>query len=480
MKKVFLPVAAILLFAILGYTSCVKKEFDSPPDTTLNDPNLPVNKTIWELKQMYTGVPTLIEDDITVAGVVVADDRSGNFYKQIIIQDTSSGMPVLINRSGLYSDFPIGRKVYIKCKGLYLGAYGGMVQIGHTPDNNNEISSIPSGLISKYVIKGKFDLSQVTARKVSIMELNNLNSSIKWLGTLIEIDSAQFVGSDVGVPFAQDPTISSATELEVEDCAETKIILRNSGYSTFKFALSPAGKGPLQAIYSRYNSTPQLFIRDTTDVQFNGPRCNALLTLQTIRFIRNMYPGTGNFTVPTGTKIKGVVISDKSKSNINSQNIAIQDATGGIIVRFSTSSGLPSLGDEVEVNLSGATLSEFFGVLQVGNLSSSKFIKTGTGTITPKVATIKQALDSLQVWESTLIKVNGATISGTPATYSGNKTLADGSGSSLTLFTFSSATFATTNYTTGTVSVTGILGEYTTSTSSTKQISIRNLNDVTP
>jgi hypothetical protein len=56
MKKVFLPVAAILLFAILGYTSCVKKEFDSPPDTTLNDPNLPVNKTIWELKQMYTGV----------------------------------------------------------------------------------------------------------------------------------------------------------------------------------------------------------------------------------------------------------------------------------------------------------------------------------------------------------------------------------------------------------------------------------------
>jgi hypothetical protein len=185
MKKVFLPVAAILLFAILGYTSCVKKEFDSPPDTTLNDPNLPVNKTIWELKQMYTGVPTLIEDDITVAGVVVADDRSGNFYKQIIIQDTSSGMPVLINRSGLYSDFPIGRKVYIKCKGLYLGAYGGMVQIGHTPDNNNEISSIPSGLISKYVIKGKFDLSQVTARKVSIMELNNLNSSIKWLGTLI-------------------------------------------------------------------------------------------------------------------------------------------------------------------------------------------------------------------------------------------------------------------------------------------------------
>lgn len=478
-NKIILSVF-VALTILTGFNSCVKKEFDSPPDSTNIDPNLPVNKTIWDLKQLFTGVPTLIEDDITIAGIVVADDRSGNFYKQIIIQDTSSGIPVLIGRSGLYTDFPIGRKVYIKCKGLYLGAYGGMVQIGHTPDKDNQISDIPSGLITKYIVKGKFDLAQVTKRKVSIMELNNLNSSIKWLGTLIEIDSAEFIGSDVGVPYAQDPSIASATELEIEDCAETKIIVRNSGYASFKFALSPSGKGPLTAIYSRYNSTPQLFIRDTSDVVFTGPRCNSLLTLADIKSIRNLFPGTGTFTVPMGTKIKGIVISDKSQSNINSQNVVVQDGTAGIVVRFSSSSGLPALGDEVEVNISGATLSEYFGVLQVGNLSSSKYIKTGTGTITPKTATVKQILDSLQVWESTLVKVDGATISGTPATYSGNKTVTDASASTITLFTFSSASFATTNYLTGPVSITGIVGEYTTTSATTKQLMMRKLADVTP
>ncbi len=213
---------------------------------------------------------------------------------------------------------------------------------------------------------------------------------------------------------------------------------------------------------------------------FTGPRCNSLLTLADIKSIRNLFPGTGTFTVPMGTKIKGIVISDKSQSNINSQNIVVQDGTAGIVVRFSSSSGLPSLGDEVEVNISGASLSEYFGVLQVGNLSTSKFLKTGTGTITPKSATVKQILDSLQVWESMLVKVDGATISGTPATYSGNKTVTDASASTITLFTFSSASFATTNYITGPVSITGIVGEYTTTSASTKQISVRKLADVTP
>jgi hypothetical protein len=478
-KSLFYRVAFIALLAF-GLSACVRQKFDNPPDTSGIDPNLPVNSSIWALKSRVNTassnvVPVMIEDDITIAGVVVADDRSGNYYKQIVIQDTSSGIAVLIGRSNLYNDFPIGRKIYIKCKGLWLGAYGRFVQLGTTPDADGRLGDIPTPSIDKYIVKGKFDLSQVKPLPMTISQLTPINTTNeKLMGRLIELDEVEFVGSDVDTSYALPPTTSSGTDRTIQDCANNTIVLRTSGYSNFRAVKTPSGNGKLLAIYSRYNSTAQLTIRDTTDVKFYGERCNSTSTLVSIRSIRDAF-ASGITVVPNGTKIKGIVISDKAASNINSQNIALQDATAGIIVRFSSSTGLPSLNDEVEVDVSGQTLSEYNGVLQIGNLATSRFVKTGTGTVTPRVTTIKIALDSLQVWESTLVKINSASFVAT-GTFSGNKSLTDGTGT-ITHYTFSSANFANESLPTGTISLTGILGEYTTSTSSTKQISMRNKND---
>jgi DNA/RNA endonuclease YhcR with UshA esterase domain len=100
-------------------------------------------------------------------------------------------------------------------------------------------------------------------------------------------------------------------------------------------------------------------------------------------------------------------------------------------------------------------------------------VQTGTGTVTPKLATISQINANFEAWESTLVRIVGATITGSPASYSGSKTINDGTGT-LTLFTRSQATFANLNYPTGTVQITGFLGQFNT----TKQISIRNTTDI--
>jgi hypothetical protein len=478
MKKLITYFSLVLLIT-LSVSSCVKQKFDAPPDTTSVDPNLPVNSSIWQLKQKFnavSGIPVEITDDITISGIVVADDRSGNFYKQIIVQDTSSGIVVLIGRASLYNDFPIGRKVYIKCKGLYLGAYGKFIQLGYKPDISNSLSDIPSIKIANYIVKASFIPDSIKPKVVSINQLTSVDANAKLLGTLIQIDEAEFEGSVIGQPYAQDPNIASGTDRMIEDCALTQIIVRNSGYASFKNALLPAGKGPIKAIYSRYNSDAQLLIRDTSDVQMNGSRCSGNLNLVSIKSIRQMFPGSGNFNLGNELKIKGIVISDKSKGNISANNIAIQDATGGIVARFTSSSGLPSLGDEVEINVSGAVLSEYpttgGGVLQIGGLSTGKFIKTGTGSVTPRIATIKQINDSLEAWESTLVSVSGVTLTG-GATYSGSKTATDASGT-ITLYTMSGATFATSTLPTTPVSVIAIVGQF----AATKQLSIRNLNDV--
>ena len=60
-----------------------KKKFDEPPYPT--DPNITANTTIKALKATHTvsGAYDLITTDKIIAGVVVADDKSGNLYKNL-------------------------------------------------------------------------------------------------------------------------------------------------------------------------------------------------------------------------------------------------------------------------------------------------------------------------------------------------------------------------------------------------------------
>ena len=101
------------LFALLiSLTTwgCIDREFDEPPVGEL--PDLEANATIAQLKALHTlgGASNLVTEDWIVDGVVVADDESGNFFKNIVIQDETGGIAIRLNSTGLYNDFPVGRK----------------------------------------------------------------------------------------------------------------------------------------------------------------------------------------------------------------------------------------------------------------------------------------------------------------------------------------------------------------------------------
>jgi len=184
---------------------------------------------------------------------------------------------------------------------------------------------------------------------------------------------------------------------------------------------------------------------------------------------------TGTTTTgPVGRKIKGIVISDNANQNTDPKNMVIQDGTAGIVVRFSSAHAF-AVGAEVEVRVSGQELSEYNGLLEVNYVDPGNAIQTGTGTITPRVATISQIIANLQTWESTLVTVQAGTASGS-TTYSGSNTLTDASGS-LTLYTRTQASFASTALPTGPKSFTGVLSEYSFATIPA-QLSIRSTADV--
>ena len=199
-------------------------------------------------------------------------------------------------------------------------------------------------------------------------------------------------------------------------------------------------------------------------------------TPKTIAEIRAFY--TGSPLQITGFSIEGVVISDKVNGNINSRNIAIQDASGrGIIVRFGTNHNF-NLGDKVLVNITNDSLSTFSGILQLGGsagiISSDATLVSSGNTITPTTVTIAAINNNIDLYESTLVKIVNATFSG-GTTYngtSGTTSLSDGA--SIAHYTTSAATFKGDALPSGPKTVTAIVGRF----NSTKQLSIRNTSDV--
>ena len=120
--------AAIVLTTCLISTSCEKK-FTDPPVT--GEPGIVATITIKDVKARYTsGVPVAITDDAVIEGIVSCDDKSGNYYQQIAIQDATGGVLLRLAGSNYYNNYPVGRKVFVKLKGLYLGQYSGTLQFG--------------------------------------------------------------------------------------------------------------------------------------------------------------------------------------------------------------------------------------------------------------------------------------------------------------------------------------------------------------
>ncbi|MFN8154407.1 MAG: DUF5689 domain-containing protein [Bacteroidia bacterium] len=480
---------SLLLLALVSFnfTACRDEEFDEPPINGTN-PNLTVNMTIDSLKKLYSdsiisfNKIITIDSNWVISGVVTADDKSGNFYKTMVIEDATAGISIRLDQGDFYTQYPIGRRVYVKLKGLVMGDYGNLIQLGGYIDNTGTTPSaapIPQALIPNYIVGGEWN-QNLTPSKVT---MNDLFNTDKWQNRLVEIENVEFAPGDTAQPFA-DAVLLTSVNHDLNDCNGNTIIVRTSGYSNFATKLTPTGKGTIKGIFSIYTSDLQLILRDSLDATgMDSIRCNGsggTPTLINISDLRNLYSGStinslGNYY------IQGVVISDRTNSNLNGKNLFIQDNTGGICVRFSSNHTF-NLGDSLYINLAGQNMGAFNGLLQVGtntpNVPNANATILATGkTVTPTIVTANQITTNMAgngSLESSLVKVVGCTLSsGTGATtYSGSLTLNDATGTTV-VYTYSSATFSGTTFPTGTVSVTGILGDFNGA-----QILMRSATDV--
>lgn len=451
MKTIFPRIAFVLFASLFVLVSCIKDDFDEPPQRTIPVGSI---KTIAELRNMFQGQPIKIDQDWSVYAVVTMDERNGNIYKSAYIQDNTGAVNLHLNSSGgVYQ----GDSIRLYLKGTILSDYAGVLQIDSVDVDENIIKQ-----------------ATMVQRNPELVTIQDIKTGF-YQSKLIRLDSVQFKASEMNKTYA-DAINKYSMNRVLQDCANNEILVRTSGYANFAGELLPQGKGSLVAIVSEYNGEMQLYIRSLAETQLTGERCGGSgnQDLITIAALRNMFTGT-TMNIPANKKIKGIIISDKDNSNITSKNAFIMDASGsGIVMRFTANNSL-AMGAEVEINVSGLELSQFNGLLQINNVPNDNAFYLGQGTMPqPIVVTIDDILDDFEEFESKLVRIMNVTISkdGGFTDYIYTTKLNDGTGV-IDMFTTAYATFATQNFPTVPVHITGIVSQY-----NTPQINIRNLNDV--
>ena len=243
-----------LLALVLSFTAC---EVD--PDLPPTNCSATANTTIAELKAMHTfGQEELISEDIVIEGVVVADDQSGNYFRAIILQDETAGIELRFGPSDLYTQYPRGRRLTIKCEGLTLSDYNGLTQLG----------TIEQAILRDVICKG--DLDEVVEPK--LVTVADLNEDL--ISTLVTLENVQFANGSFGVSYA-DPVNLQAVNHTLEECGtDQTLIVRTSGYSDFAGYLTPEGSGTITGIYSVFGEDQQIFVRDEHDADMPFDRCN--------------------------------------------------------------------------------------------------------------------------------------------------------------------------------------------------------------
>jgi hypothetical protein len=298
------------------------------------------------------------------------------------------------------------------------------------------------------------------------------------LGTLIELQDYEFAVQDTSKTYSDTSSNKESINLTVKGCSSgSDIVIRTSGYSNFAGVPVPNGNGSIVALYTVFNSIKQLVLRDTSDVKLNGFRCGTgPSTVMNISDLRALFSGTTT-SAPNGKRISGVVISDRSKNNLNARNLVLQQGNGlsGIVVRFEANHTF-NLGDSIDVVVSGVELSQFNSLLQVNNVPLANASVKSTGkSITPRETTIADINTNFESWESTLVKINNVSLSGgtTPGRYAGSVTVGSG-GSSIIMFTSNSATFSGQNFPATASSLTAYLTQFVSNNQTINQIAIRD------
>lgn len=280
-------ILSFMSILFLGFlSSCVQDDDYKIPAVEIVEPNITANTTISIVKSMYTG--TLVDfsesnngGELVIEGYVVSNDEAGNFYKVLLIQDApenpTAAIQIDIDDPALYDLYKPGRKVYVKLNPINPTGLPELPSLGMTDINGvlhiGSIQGTSVGRVSvtnyqKYILRSN-EIATLVPKVITPAEYND-----NLINMLVQIDNMQLSLPELGMPYANAGDTFTVNRLLKNCMDDSQTIIRNSGFADFKGELFPTGSGSIVAVFSKYNSDYQLFIRDTDDIDFTGDRCD--------------------------------------------------------------------------------------------------------------------------------------------------------------------------------------------------------------
>lgn len=280
-----------LAFLALTLGSCMGDGY-ADPDLTDKVPAAPYGnnslreKNVISIADLKTQFATVInsdngykqiEKDMMIKAVVTGNDVSGNIYNQVSVQDASGAIIIAINGSGLSGYLPVGQEILVNLKGLYIGSYKKLPQIGGV---NTKLSdgSLGMGKIEraiwnehfKILNPGEADASTVVPEEFDLTKLTDAAYMDANVGKLMTLKKVKFASANGTNVWAPDDTNTSLELIDAETgkkISSSNLVVRNSGYSKFANEVVPQGVFDITGIFTRYNNTWQIVLRNTDDLK---------------------------------------------------------------------------------------------------------------------------------------------------------------------------------------------------------------------
>ncbi|GET45233.1 DUF5689 domain-containing protein [Capnocytophaga felis] len=351
--KNLISIYGVLLLSTIGIISCVKDtdyELPNLEDLKKDIPSFDGNiVTFAQATASATTNVTPYTSNDAIEGYVVSSDEGGNFYKKIYIQnaDKTAGVSVSINKSGLYTEFPVGAKVQIRLKGLTTQINNGGLEIGYdiytSGSGRKSVGQMAEAIYKKHIYNLQEPLktrAELTKSDTSIDVLKT-NANVNQLITLKNVSFESNASGKTYHIVANDK--QNGTNYNLIDANGKTITFRTSKYAKFINETVASGLLDVTGVLTKFGSTYQFMINNPKeDIISVGGGSNSETT--TVTELEDSKATSSDYAVGKKVKLHGKIVIDKNKPHFR-----LSDGT--MIQIFASSAVFKNLSEEVKNKL---------------------------------------------------------------------------------------------------------------------------------
>jgi hypothetical protein len=230
--------------------------------------------TIAQLKKQYAGIIsggsyTKFTQPTQIKGVVTGNDIQGNIYNQISLEDGTGSIIICIAQGGLFGYLPVGQEILVELNDLCIGSYGKQPEIGTPYTNKNGrsyVSRMPRSLWKQHFkLLGKKSVESVEFDKSKVGDVDYMAENC---GKLMTIKNVKFQGANGKKVFASEKEKDAANSVNrsLQGISSNALVVRTSTYADFASRPLPTDTVDITGVFTRYNNTWQILIRQESDI----------------------------------------------------------------------------------------------------------------------------------------------------------------------------------------------------------------------